>query len=166
MRSALERRQEILEALSDRRFETVQNLATEFDVSVRTIKYDLEYLACSAPIYTVQGNGGGVRVADGWYVGRRYLHNDQEALLRELMDGLQPDQQRIMQSILSSFAKPKVKGVDELNARLDGKHIRIYDAFMIKESIKEIPGRSTMLMIKRGSFHLARKMSLSSACWE
>lgn len=37
MRSALERRQEILEALSDRRFETVQNLATEFDVSVRTI---------------------------------------------------------------------------------------------------------------------------------
>ena len=71
MRSALERRQEILEALSDRRFETVQNLATEF--------------------------------------GRRYLHNDQEALLRELMDGLQPDQQRIMQSILSSFAKPKVK---------------------------------------------------------
>lgn len=109
MRSALERRQEILEALSDRRFETVQNLATEFDVSVRTIKYDLEYLACSAPIYTVQGNGGGVRVADGWYVGRRYLHNDQESLLRELMDGLQPDQQRIMQSILSSFAKPKVK---------------------------------------------------------
>lgn len=28
-----------------------------------------------------------------------------------------------------------------MNARLDGKHIRIYDAFMIKESIKEIPGR-------------------------
>ena len=27
----------------------------------------------------------------------------------KLMDGLQPDQQRIMQSILSSFAKPKVK---------------------------------------------------------
>ena len=109
MRSALERRQEILEALSDRRSETVQNLATEFGVSVRTIKYDLEILSCSAPIYTVQGNGGGVRVADGWYVSKRYLHDDQEALLRELLDGLQPDQQRIMQSILSSFAKPKVK---------------------------------------------------------
>jgi predicted DNA-binding transcriptional regulator YafY len=109
VRSALDRRQEILEALSDRRSETVQNLATEFGVSVRTIKYDLEILSCSAPIYTVQGNGGGVRVADGWYVSKRYLHDDQEALLRELMDGLQPDQQRIMQSILSSFAKPKVK---------------------------------------------------------
>ncbi len=109
MRSALDRRQEILEALSDRRSETVQNLATEFGVSVRTIKYDLEILSCSVPIFTVQGNGGGVRVADGWYVGRRYLHSDQEALLRGLMDGLQPDQQRVMQSILSSFAKPQVK---------------------------------------------------------
>ena len=86
-----------------------QNLATEFDVSVRTIKYDLEYLACSAPIYTVQGNGGGVRVADGWYAGRRYLRGDQEELLRRLMDGLQPDDQKVMQGILASFAKPKVK---------------------------------------------------------
>lgn len=33
-----------------------------------------------------------------------------------------------------------VEGAD-IHARLDGKHIRIYDAFMIKESIKEIPGR-------------------------
>ena len=28
-----------------------------------------------------------------------------------------------------------------MNATLDGKHIRVYDAFSIKESIKEIPGR-------------------------
>ena len=39
----------------------------------------------------------------------RYLHDDQEAMLRELMDGLQPDKQQLMQSILASFAKPKVK---------------------------------------------------------
>lgn len=106
MVSANERRQLILEALSDRRFETVQNLAEEFGVSVRTIKYDIEQLACSAPIYTVQGNGGGIRVADGWYLSRRYLHEDQEALLRNLLSGLQPDQQKTMQSILDAFAKP------------------------------------------------------------
>ena len=109
MRSALERRQEILEALSERRFETVQNLAAEFSVSVRTIKYDIELLSCSAPIYTVQGKGGGVYVMDGWYASRRYLRSDQEALLRSLIDGLQSDQQRVMQSILSSFAKPQIK---------------------------------------------------------
>lgn len=109
MQSANERRQMIMEALSDRRYDTVANLASEFGVSIRTIKYDIEILGCSVPIYTVQGNGGGIRVADGWYAGRRYLHSDQEQLLRDLMDGLQPDQQKTMQSILSAFAMPKVK---------------------------------------------------------
>lgn len=109
MQSALIRRQEILEALSDKRQTTVEELAFQFGVSKRTIRYDIEMLSCSAPIFTVQGGAGGIRVMDGWYVGRRYLHEDQEALLRELMDGLQPDKQQIMQSILTSFAKPKTK---------------------------------------------------------
>ena len=109
MQSALDRRQAITEVLSDRRFETIENLMAEFNVSRSTIKRDLEILGCSVPIYTVQGNGGGIRVADGWYAGRRYLRSEQEDLLRGLMDGLQPDQQKIMQSILASFAKPKVK---------------------------------------------------------
>ena len=109
MRSANERRQLIMEALSDRRSDTVENLATEFGVSKRTIKYDIEIIGCSVPIYAVQGHGGGIRVADGWYVGRRYLHNDQEALLRSLLDGLQPEQQKTMQGILKAFAMPKVK---------------------------------------------------------
>ena len=109
MQSALDRRQAITEVLSDRRFETIENLMAEFNVSRSTIKRDLEILGCSVPLYTVQGYGGGIRVADGWYAGRRYLRSEQEELLRDLMDGLQPDQQRIMQSILASFAKPKVK---------------------------------------------------------
>ena len=109
MRSALERRQKILEVLSDRRRETIDSLASEFGVSNATIRRDIEILSCFAPIYTLQGGAGGIRVADGWYAGRRYLHDDQEAMLRELMDGLQPDKQQLMQSILASFAKPKVK---------------------------------------------------------
>ena len=42
MQSAIERRQEILETLSDRRFETIDNLAAQFGVSRRTIRYDIE----------------------------------------------------------------------------------------------------------------------------
>ena len=109
MRSALERRQSILEALSDRRSDTVGNLASELGVSDRTIKRDIELLSCSVPIFTMQGCGGGIRVADGWYVGRRYLRDDQEDLLLALMGGLQPDKQLLMQSILMAFAKPKVR---------------------------------------------------------
>ena len=36
-------------------------------------------------------------------------YDDQEALLRSLLPGLQPDQQETMQRILSAFAKPNVK---------------------------------------------------------
>lgn len=109
MRTANERRQQILEILSDRRETTREALATEFGVSTRTIERDIVELTCSAPIFTMQGGGGGIRVADGWYIGRRYLRNDQEELLLELMNGLQPEQQKTMQSILDAFAKPKVK---------------------------------------------------------
>lgn len=109
MVTANERRQLILEALSDRRSESVKNFAEEFGVTERTIRADIKILSCSAPIYTVQGNGGGIRVADGWYISRRYLHDDQEALLRKLLDGLQPDEQQTMQSILKAFAKPRTK---------------------------------------------------------
>ena len=104
--STIERRQMILEYLRDFRQATYRDLAERFGVSKNTIVTDIVELTCSAPIYTVPGKGGGIRVADGWYMGRRYLHSDQEALLRELLIGLQPDQQKTMQSILDSFAKP------------------------------------------------------------
>lgn len=73
MKSTAERRQLILEALCDRRRDTVENLATEFDVSHRTIRNDILVLSCSYPVYTVQGNGGGIFVAEGFRLGRRYL---------------------------------------------------------------------------------------------
>lgn len=107
MQSALDRRQEILQRLSDRRQDTIENLMTEFGVSRSTIKRDIEILACSAPIYTVQGNGGGIRVMDGYYHGRRYLKSDQEALLRKLLPGLQPEDQKTLQGVLDAFAMPR-----------------------------------------------------------
>ena len=108
MQSAIERREAMLELLSDRRQETVANLMAQFGVSRCTVLRDIEALSISAPIFTVQGNGGGVRVADGYYYGNRYLHDDQEALLRKLMIGLQPDEQKTIQGILESFGKPQV----------------------------------------------------------
>lgn len=108
MMTANERRLEILNSLSVRRQDTISNLAAEFQVSNRTIERDIVQLSCSAPIYTVQGNGGGIRVADGWYANKTYLNAQQEGLLVSLMSGLQPEQQKIMESILASFAKPKI----------------------------------------------------------
>ena len=108
MQSALERRQQIKEYLSDMRTTTLAELTTEFGCSMSTIRRDLDILTESVPILTQQGGNGGIRVADGWYADRRYLNQAQEALLKALYPGLQPEQQKVMESILAAFAKPKI----------------------------------------------------------
>lgn len=106
MQNTTERRQLILEYISDNRHVQIQNIVDEFHISRRTAVNDIQILQCSYPIYAQQGGGGGVFAMEGWYLSRRYLHDDQEALLRKLMDGLQPDEQQTMQRILTAFAKP------------------------------------------------------------
>ncbi len=109
MRSALDRRQAILEVLSDRRFETIDNLASEFNVDRRSIRRDIEILSCSAPIFTVKGRNGGVRVMDGYYYGNRYLNSIQEDLLKRVSENLDDTDKKIMQSILTAFVRPNVE---------------------------------------------------------
>lgn len=75
--AADERRRKILEVLSVRRYETCDNLAFEFGVSVRTIYNDLLHLSGEYPIYTSQGNKGGVRMMDGFYINRKSLTDKQ-----------------------------------------------------------------------------------------
>ncbi|MDE6604817.1 MAG: DeoR family transcriptional regulator [Clostridia bacterium] len=107
VRSALERRQEILEVLCERRHETVDNLATEFCVAERTIRRDLEHLTLSYPIYTTQGKGGGVHVVEGFSIGKRYLTGKQRDLLEKLKEGLNGEDLATMQAILKTFGEPK-----------------------------------------------------------
>lgn len=100
-----ERREAILNVLCKRRQDTVENLAHEFGVSVRTIKYDIEELTLAHPIETVRGRyGGGVRVADGYYVGRKYLKPNQQELLKKLSEQLSGNDLEVMNSILRDFA--------------------------------------------------------------
>ena len=107
MQSALERRQEILEVLCERRRESVENLATEFGVNERTIRRDIEYMTLSYPIYTVPGKGGGVYVSDGYRLGKKYLTDKQAELLEELSKGLTGNELAVMQSILKTFNEPR-----------------------------------------------------------
>ena len=46
---------------------------------------------------------------DGWYASKRYMTDKQEYLLRQLLAGLQPDDQKTMEGILAAFAKPKTQ---------------------------------------------------------
>lgn len=108
MQSAISRRQEILDVLMRRRQDTVSNLAFEFHVSKRTIKRDICILSRDHFIETKQGRGGGIRVADGYYIDQHYLSVEQENMLRNLMNTLSPRDQKVMREILSEFSKPRI----------------------------------------------------------
>ena len=107
MQATTERRQQMLDYISDKRQTTVNELAEQFHISSRTVRRDLLILTETAPIYTEQGNGGGVRATDGWYSSRRYMTPQQEELLRRLSKDLGEEDRATMQSILVAFAKPR-----------------------------------------------------------
>ena len=109
MRNTTERRQEILEYISDRRFVRLEELESEFRISRSTAKRDVIILSCSYPIETRQGGGGGIYAMEGWYFGRRYLREEQESLLRALAQTLSPEDKAVMEKILIAFAKPKTE---------------------------------------------------------
>ncbi len=110
MRSTNERRLAILNLLSVRRHEKIANLSFEFKVSERTIRYDIEVLSLSHPIYTGTGPGGGVYFMDGCSAGRKYLTEEQESLLNKLLLTLNENEVHIMQAILKTFSVPKRPG--------------------------------------------------------
>ena len=100
-----ERREAILEVLCIRRHDTYRNLAFEFQVSRETIRQDIAVLMCSYPIETVRGRyGGGVKIADGFYLYRKKLTARQAALLVKLSAQLTGDDLATIDSILCQFA--------------------------------------------------------------
>ena len=101
------RRQAIWEALCQRRHETAQNLATEFGVSVRTIRYDVEELSLSYPVETVCGRyGGGVKVPD-WYHPRKIsLSREQRSVLTQLLEKADEPQQKVLRELLAASGMP------------------------------------------------------------
>lgn len=102
---AVERRQQILELLCQRRKNTMQNLAAELGVSERTIRRDVEILTRSYPLETVCGRyGGGVRVADWYHLDRQRMSPKQTALLRRLAADLRGEDLEVMEQILLKFA--------------------------------------------------------------
>ena len=106
-----ERRELLLESLLQRREDTIENLASEFGVNERTIRRDIEQLTSSYPLETVRGRyGGGVRVADWYRQGRKYLTSEQEALLNKLASTLRGEELATMNGILTQFAPYSRRG--------------------------------------------------------
>ena len=113
-----ERRNAILKALCRRRYETISNLATEFEVSERTIRRDIEVLSYTAPIYTQTGrHAGGVYVVEGYRMDHIYMPDEEIALLQKIKEAangcnaafLLPGEANLLDRMIRSYAKPKNK---------------------------------------------------------
>lgn len=102
--SASERRRHIIMLLCRRRRETVQNLASEFGVSERTIRRDIEELTLTYPIETICGRyGGGVKMADWYFDNHPKLSPKQAKLLKRLAKELKGEDLKEMTEILTRF---------------------------------------------------------------
>lgn len=111
-----ERRNAILKVLCRRRYETVGNLAAEFEVSERTIRRDIEILSYTEPIYTQSGrHAGGVYVVDGYHTDRMYMSEEEIAILQKLKDEanksnsclLLPGEEKTLERMIRVYTKPK-----------------------------------------------------------
>ena len=107
--SAGERRQAIIELLCERRFETRENLASEFGVTSRTIDNDIVYLSDKYPVYTTMGPYGGVHIMDGYRLGRKYLSDKQSEVLESIISKCTGETLAVLESILCDFKKPECK---------------------------------------------------------
>ena len=110
MKTTAERRLRLIEILCKRRKETLDNLAYELNVSKRTIRYDIEVLSVSFPIYTLTGPYGGIFIAGNYQLGMKYLTDSQCELLERLLETAEGAEKEILHSILKTFRKPDIKG--------------------------------------------------------
>ena len=114
---AAERRNAILRVLCRRRHETMENLAAEFGVSVRTIRRDIDVLSIDHPLYTQAGRYmGGVYVVEGYTMERMYMQDEEIDVLKKLFSFVQENpivlslvEKQRLQSIISLYSKPKTK---------------------------------------------------------
>lgn len=101
-----ERRQAILETLCTRRSDKIENLAFEFNVNESTIRRDILELSLNYPIYTQTGRyGGGVYIANDYFIGKQYLNDEQQSLLEEMISTVSGDCKEILQQIIAKFGK-------------------------------------------------------------
>ncbi len=115
--STTERRNAIMKALCRRRYETITNLAAEFEVSERTIRRDIEILSYTEPLYTQPGRNGGVYVVEGYQANRMYLTEEETGLLCKIREAanaqnsilLLPGESAVLDGMIRNYTKPKNK---------------------------------------------------------
>ena len=101
--SVSERRSRILEYIVLKKQTTRSELSMEFGVSLDTIDRDIVYLSGIAPVYTKQGNQGGVYILPEYRSYKQYLTRKEEKCLYSLMNRANNDERRTLCHIITKF---------------------------------------------------------------
>lgn len=109
--TAYERRAEIMRILESRRSEIMSNFAFYFGVSIRTICYDIDFLAAQHPIETVRGEYGCVRLIDGYREYQNILSQEQQDTLIEIIPLINDRQAKVVKGLLHAFGSKQNKEI-------------------------------------------------------
>lgn len=111
MQTANERRAEIIRILSAKRSVTMAELADEFGVTSRTIQNDITILTANYPLETVRGNGGGVKIADGYYPYKQFLTKQQQTAIIHALDKINEQDQKVLIEMLYAYGSQDTKKI-------------------------------------------------------
>ncbi len=109
-----ERLFEITFILLERKFVTAAELASRFEVSVRTIYRDLDVLsACGIPIYTLQGKQGGIYLMEQYALNRTLLTDTEQSQIVMALQSLKATGQEDVAEPLSKLKGIFQKSIDD-----------------------------------------------------
>lgn len=105
--NTLHRRMELLNILIIRRHVTAGELANELGVSIRTIQYDIQALSFDYPIYTKQGENGGIFIGEGYKPYVNSLTPFELKILCELYESTNGIYKKILYQVISKYGPDK-----------------------------------------------------------
>ena len=101
--STMNRRLEIVDMLLVKRSTTANELAQILNVSIRTIQYDIRELSVRYPIYTKQGEHGGIFIDDEYRPYNNTLSEQELKLLHEFYEIAEGFNKQILYQIISKY---------------------------------------------------------------
>ena len=104
-----DRRAEIVSILLVRRRITAEELADEFNVTVRTIQNDIQALSLGFPIYTKQGGDGGIFVGENYKPFMNTLTTLELKVLQEMYELAEGIHRKILFQILCKYGPEKLE---------------------------------------------------------
>ncbi len=102
------RRKEIINVLLTRRHATAGELAQEFGVSIRTIQYDIQFLSPLYPIYTKQGENGGIYIREDYKPYTNTLTPIELETLCEMKERVEGRYKKILIQIIRKYGPDKI----------------------------------------------------------